>query len=212
MENQEYIWRWLRANTDLPDESIAGIIGNLQAESGCEPGRKQGDFSSDRSSSKVYCAAVNSGSITADRFAHDAIGFGLAQWTYYSRKEKLLSFCKGRGKPIEDMDSQLAFLVNEMQQDYSSLWKSLLSCSNVKTATDIVLRQYERPAVLNLDARYEFAKQVFNKYNGLFTGSVEDPPAAIPNVGSQATIEQIDACIAMLQELKFQLKGGAGND
>lgn len=219
MENQEYIWRWLRAHTDLPDESIAGIIGNLQAESGCEPGRKQGDFSSDRSSSKVYCAGVNDGSISADRFAHDAIGFGLAQWTYYSRKEKLLSFCKAKGKPIEDMDSQLTFLVKEMQQDYSGLWNNLLSCSNVKTATDLVLRIYERPAVLNLDARFEAAKGFYNSYNGM---TFEDASVyELPDYDSQAlpaeenapliddAIEQLQTAIALLQDAILALKGGA---
>ncbi len=44
----------------------------------------------------TYTAAVDSGSYT--NFVHDSAGYGLAQWTYHSRKQALLDFARAAGK------------------------------------------------------------------------------------------------------------------
>jgi long-subunit fatty acid transport protein len=38
------------------------------------------------------------------------LGYGLAQWTFWSRKQALLDFAKTAGKSIGDMTMQLDFL------------------------------------------------------------------------------------------------------
>ena len=42
-----------------------------------------------------YTAAVDSGSYT--NFVRDSAGYGLAQWTYYSRKQALYDYAKAAG-------------------------------------------------------------------------------------------------------------------
>ena len=44
MTKEEKIWRWLRSRTGLPECAVAGIMGNFEAESNCEPCRVQGDM------------------------------------------------------------------------------------------------------------------------------------------------------------------------
>ena len=41
----------------------------------------------------TYTAAVDNGSY--GNFVKDSAGYGLAQWTYWSRKENLLNFARG---------------------------------------------------------------------------------------------------------------------
>lgn len=134
-----------------------GLLGNLQAESGCESCRLQGDFDMSRSRSKAYAAKVDSGEMSVHIFARDAQGWGLAQFTYWSRKESLYYYCRGRGASIADETSQAAFIVKEMQEGYPQLWKFLCSTDEMFTATKRVCEEYERPAINNVQARYAMA-------------------------------------------------------
>jgi hypothetical protein len=43
-------------------------------------------------------------------FMKDKAGYGLAQWTFWSRKQALLDFAKSKGKSIGDLQMQLDFL------------------------------------------------------------------------------------------------------
>jgi hypothetical protein len=43
-------------------------------------------------------------------FMKDKAGYGLAQWTFWSRKQALLDFAKRKGKSIGDLQMQLDFL------------------------------------------------------------------------------------------------------
>lgn len=134
-----------------------GLLGNLQAESGCESCRLQGDFDMSRSRSKAYAAKVDSGEMSVHIFARDAQGWGLAQWTYWSRKEALYYYCRGRGASIADETSQAAFIAKEMQEDYPQLWQFLCSTDEMFTATKRICEEYERPAINNVQARYAMA-------------------------------------------------------
>lgn len=79
-------------------------------------------------------------------FVHDGAGYGLAQWTFWSRKQNLLAFAKSREKSIGDLETQLEFLWKELTESYASLAQMLLSASSVRAASDAVLLQFERPA------------------------------------------------------------------
>ena len=69
-----------------------------------------------------YTAAVDNGSYT--NFVHDKAGYGLAQWTYYSRKQALFDYAKAAAASIGDLNMQLAFLWQELQ-GYKSVMKVL---------------------------------------------------------------------------------------
>jgi hypothetical protein len=54
---------------------------------------------------------------------------------------------------------QLDFIVFELGQDYPDLLDFLRSTQDIYAAADRVCREYERPAVNNVDRRYSFAME-----------------------------------------------------
>lgn len=70
----------------------------------------------------------------------------MAQWTYWSRKEALLTYCKGKKASIGNLTAQLEFLYKELSESYKTTLSALKSATSVKAASDAVLTQYERPA------------------------------------------------------------------
>ena len=88
--NEEKIWNYLTAQ-GLTEAGAAGLMGNLYAESGLEPKNLQNSYEKKLGyTDATYTAAVDNG--TYQNFARDAAGYGLAQWTYWSRKEALLDY------------------------------------------------------------------------------------------------------------------------
>lgn len=144
MANELIIWNFFK-NKGLSDFGIAGLMGNLRAESGLNPKNLQNSY--ERSlglTDSNYTAAVDNGSYT--NFIHDKAGYGLAQWTYWNRKQNLFNFAKQKNKSIGDLDMQLEFLYQELTKNYSTIWNSLKSSTSVREASDIVLTQFEKPA------------------------------------------------------------------
>ena len=136
---------WERIFAFIPNTyAVAGIIGNLMAESSLNPRNLQNMGNRDLDmTDEQYTAAVDDGSYTY--FSSDRLGFGLAQWTYPSRKKELLRFAKERGASIGDLDMQLDFLCKEMN-GYKAVMDSLRNATSVKEASDLVLMKYEKPA------------------------------------------------------------------
>lgn len=131
----------------------AGIVGNLMWESGgVDP--------------------------TADeRLGHahtptPGVGFGIAQWTYPSRQQGLLTLAKQMAPlGVDTMDVQLAYLWDELTgkppaSDYSSSLAAVKASANVSDATTVFMRIYESPnaALAHLAERISNATQVLAKY------------------------------------------------
>lgn len=144
----------------MTKEAALGMMGNMQCESGLEPNRLQGDFNPFRTVSKSYTQRVMSFELSRDGFAKDSRGYGLCQWTYYSRKYALYDFWKQSGKSLDDPVMQCQFAVAELKENYRSLWEELLYSTELYTCTKLICEQYERPAHNNIDARFRAAKQL----------------------------------------------------
>lgn len=134
------------------------VMGNLQAESGNESVRLQGDFDAARRVSKTYAAEVDSGEKSRNTYSRDARGWGLAQWTYWSRKEGLYDLCKSKGKSIGDEATQCEWLLTELKS-YPTLLAYLKTTGENECyeATRRVCVEFERPAVNNVQVRYNNA-------------------------------------------------------
>ena len=123
----------------------AGLMGNLKAESNLDPQNLENQYERKLGyTDATYTAAVDDGSYT--NFENDAAGYGLAQWTYHTRKAALLAFAKAQGKSIGDLGMQLDFLIREIKSDYPAVWKTLTATDSVQAASDAVLLRFERPA------------------------------------------------------------------
>jgi len=143
ISSEEMIWNFLYENLGNA-YGAAGMMGNLYAESGLRSNNLQNSY--ERSlgmSDEVYTAAVDDGSYT--NFVYDAAGYGLAQWTFWSRKQALLNFAQARGKSIGDLEMQLDYLWQELG-GYTALMQILTTATSVREASDAVLTMYERPA------------------------------------------------------------------
>lgn len=139
----KYIWDKLRA-AGLSEAGAAGLLGNLKAESNLDPQNLQNSFEGKLGySDSGYTSAVDFGSYA--HFVDDGAGYGLAQWTYPTRKAALLEFAKAQKRSVGDLDMQIEFLLRELQTDYAALFRQLCTASDVRTASDAVLTQFERP-------------------------------------------------------------------
>lgn len=123
---------------------VAGLMGNLYAESGLNPQNLQNTYEKRLGFTDAeYTAAVDSGKYS--NFVRDSAGYGLAQWTYWSRKEAMLNYAKKTGASIGDLIMQLDFMYQELK-GYVAVFQVLRTARTVKEASDIVLTRYERPA------------------------------------------------------------------
>ena len=78
------------------------MMGNLFAESALSPINLQNTYNTKLGySDAAYTEAVDNGKYK--NFVKDSAGYGLAQWTYWSRKEALLNYAKSKGKSIGDL-------------------------------------------------------------------------------------------------------------
>lgn len=141
--NEKHIWDTLYAKIGNP-YGVAGLMGNLYAESALRPDNLQGSFEDALGHSDAsYTQAVDSGAYTG--FATDSAGYGLAQWTASDRKESLLAYAKEQGKSIGDLDMQLDFLYHELETKFPDVLAQLKNATSVRAASDSVLLHFEMP-------------------------------------------------------------------
>lgn len=153
---------------------VAGLMGNLYAESNLQPTNLQNSYEKSlRMTDDQYTAAVDDGTYT--NFVKDSAGYGLAQWTYWSRKKALFDHAKASGKSIGDLVMQLDFLWMELSGDYKSLLDALKKAENVSDASTAVLAQYERPADQSeavQSKRAAYGQMYYGKYAAKDTAKV----------------------------------------
>lgn len=165
--SESTIWNFLKQK-GLSDCGAAGLMGNLYAESGLKSTNLQNSYEKKLGlSDEDYTAQIDAG-IYQD-FVHDSAGYGLAQWTFWSRKQALLSFALSRRKSIGDLEMQLDFLWKELTESYSSLVDLLRAATSVRAASDAVLVQFERPADQSETAkarRASYGQKYYDQYVG----------------------------------------------
>lgn len=164
---EEKIWNYLKGK-GLNSYGIAGLMGNLYAESALKPTNLQNSFEKKLGmSDDLYTTSVDNGDYT--NFVRDSAGYGLAQWTYWSRKQNLLNFVRERGKSIGDLEVQLDFLYKELSEGYKAVLSVLKTATSVRQASNAVLTQFERPADQGESVqarRAEYGQNYYNKYAG----------------------------------------------
>lgn len=162
------IWNFFKKK-GLNDFAVAGIMGNLDAESGLRSNNLQNGYEQSLNHTDAsYTKAVDNGTYT--NFIVDKAGYGLAQWTYHSRKKALLEYAKLVGKSIGDLDMQLDFMWQELQ-GYKSVMKVLNNATSVLEASNAILLQYERPA-----DQSEAAQNRRARYGQVFYDKFVDDP------------------------------------
>lgn len=165
------IWDFL-IGKGLNAYAVAGIMGNLQAESALNPQNLQNTYEKKLGyTDSTYTQAVDNGTYT--NFVKDSAGYGLAQWTYWSRKQALLQYAQTAKKSIGDLAMQLEFLWKELQ-GYTSVMKTLKSATSVRQASDAILTGYEKPANQGESVKTKragYGQTFYDKYASTNTGT-----------------------------------------
>ena len=204
MENEAKIWSWLKSHTGLNDYAVAAICGNIAAESDGIPNNVENRCPY---SDAIYTASVDDGSY--GYWETDAYGYGLCQWTYYTRKRALKAYAKAQGKSIGDLEMQLEFMVAEMQSDYKSTWQALLSAANIATPCAKVCEDYERPANASAQAakRYDYAAAIYERQHGCTSDTAEAAAGGKESPdGSGVSADIINRLTDVISELKAILE------
>ena len=133
--------------------------GNMMAESGMKSNIAQRGMT--KLSDEEYTAAADRGEID---FAGDGVGYGLCQWTYAARKTKLINLAMIAGRSVGDESLQTDFCLRELKTDFAALWAYLQMTTDLGCAVERICKEYERPAVNNIEARYKYARQLYKDY------------------------------------------------
>lgn len=145
---------------------VAGVMGNLYAECGLRSNNLQNTYERSLNyTDEAYTKAVDNGTYT--NFIKDSAGYGLAQWTYWSRKEALLKYAQSKQKSIGDFEMQLEFLWKELSENYKGVVEELKSATSILAASNSILTKYERPADQSeavQNKRASFGQNYYNKY------------------------------------------------
>jgi hypothetical protein len=166
MDNEKLIWDICLDVIGNP-YGVAGLMGNLMAESSMNPMRKTGGKGDIRKlSGQEYVNKIMNGEYSLYDFAHDGVAFGLVQWCYYSRKEDLFRHAVTYKMDISSIECQVGYMLYELPK-YKTVWKTLKEANSVNEASDIVLLRYEKPADVSDKAKAKralYAEQFYEKY------------------------------------------------
>lgn len=121
----------------------AGILANIEAESGINPINVQDSYEHIVGDDVSYTAKVDSRIYQA--FSSDSAGYGLCQWTASDRKGKLLAYCWQRGVSVGDFAIQVEFMLHEMR-GYGRTWNTVTTSADPYECGYVVCADYERPA------------------------------------------------------------------
>lgn len=159
------IWDFLAVRIGNP-YGVAGLMGNLYAESGLRADDLEGRAAKRLGMTDAeYTAAVDGGSYPYDQFVNDRAGYGLAQWTHPTRKAAL--YCAMTGFSIGDTQAQMRFLYYELACQYDGVLFVLANANSVREASDAVLHGYERPKNQSEaveEKRARFGQRYFDQY------------------------------------------------
>ena len=148
-------------------EAACALLANLQAESALKPNNLE-DTKNDRlgMTDEQYTADVDNGSYR--NFVNDSAGYGLAQWTWWTRKQNMLAFARSYGTSIGDLGMQIDFLFKEMQESFPAIWNIMKSSHDLEYLVHELLWKWENPTEKenNMKTRLAYAQGWYQKYSG----------------------------------------------
>lgn len=141
MTIQEHMYRTFRKK-GMTVEGACAVLGQIQHEgvfisNNAEDSKKVVDA--------IYTRQVDNGLITKHQFMYDGIGYGYAQWTFPDRKGLMYDFHRARGKSIGDSETQIAFLLWEMQHSFPIQWRLVTNSHDLAEISWQLLDKWENP-------------------------------------------------------------------
>ena len=156
--NEKVIWDMLLSATGN-EYGTAAIMGNLMAESSLNPLCATG-----KNKTPDYAKDADSGAVD---FVHDGVAFGLVQWCFRTRKEGLLNYAKSTGRSVGHLQMQIEYMIGEIGTSYKTVWEAVTKATDIRTASDVVMLKYEKPATTTEAAkkkRAEYGKKFYDQF------------------------------------------------
>ena len=149
------------------EAGVAGIMGNMNCESGYKSNNVQNSFEHKVGSDEQYTNAVNNKSYSENKFVNDKVGYGLVQSTWGPLKQSLYNHTVRKGIGIGDTQGQINALATQLTNSYPSLNKFLKTTNSVVDASDKFLKMYENPdnPGATIDKRRNYSWQAYNTFN-----------------------------------------------
>ena len=159
----DYIKKHVKGATS---EAIAGLLGNLQQESGLDP-------------SKVEAGGGG--------------GHGLAQWTG-ARWNDLQRYAQSKGKSWDDLGLQLDFMFNGDGANSNILKNLLTSKGSVSELTQRIESQYERAGAPAMGQRINYANSWYKTLGRKAQGTITSRPQIdfVGEKGAEAIVPLTD--------------------
>ncbi len=189
---EEKLWYSLKAS-GYSDYAAAGLMGNLKHESSLQPNNLQDSFQKKYGTDEEYTNNMNNGVYSYEEIKNDEAGYGIVQWTK-SRKAGLYRFSQDRGTSIDDIDTQIIFLLGELTgkgeaASYTTIRKSgwiksekiistnedWANATSVDDATLYFMRFFESPGnKSSLENRQKYAESYYEMFKGKTNPEVND--------------------------------------
>jgi len=163
--NMGIIWNYLRNNLGYSEEASAGVMGNLEAESGYYPMATLHHSKDDFTKKLVE-------SVDRTHTWEGADGpFGIAQWLG-GRRDNLLKKSMSDNKSIVNLPMQLEFIKQELESSESKTHNQMKSIGGVQNAADYWRLHFERCGEQLMQRRRTSAQEAYDKFKGTNGGAV----------------------------------------
>lgn len=162
-----YIWKLLLSALGNAF-GVAAAMGHFDAESRLNPTNLEDAYERRLGyNDQTYTDAVDSGKYAG--FVRDSAGYGLAQWTWHTRKAALLTYAKSKNSSVGNVDTQIEFFLKELKESFPSVLSVLKAAKSVREASDVMLTRYECPLDQSEKVKAQraaFGQTYYNKYAG----------------------------------------------
>lgn len=154
-------------------KQAAGIGGNFMRESHLDPTMIEGMTHAD-----------------ASFVPQKGQGFGLAQWTYYTRQDKMVAYSKETSRSLIDLSFQLDWFWKEFTTDYLGGIPTLSQTTTIEDATVDFHQKYESSAdgASQIQDRINYANQLYER----FKSTIKDgDPSLLQSITSDASTSSV---------------------
>lgn len=147
-------------------EGACAVLGQIQHEGVFLPNNAE---DSKKIVDAIYTRQVDNGIITKHQFMYDGVGYGYAQWTFPDRKGLMYDFHRARGKSIGDSETQIDFLLWEMQHSFPVQWRLVTNSHDLADISWELLDKWENPDGKDRQKpiRYKSAKDFYDRFKNL---------------------------------------------
>lgn len=144
MAEEKLIWKFFK-DRGFSNYGIAAIMGNLFAVSGLNEKFLSKNFKVNTGYTEIkYIKEIDDNEYPQSKFRNDKSSFGIASWAYPSRKANLYNFVKTNRKSIADYETQLNFIIREMNS--YNIYGKIKAATSIREASDLFLDKFERPS------------------------------------------------------------------